>query len=141
MLLVVEDCASVRDMPTLYNAKEEIVQIAEIAKASQCKHVLSAVGTQASVKRVSASIVSANFVHFACHGIQDRADALESSFVLNGGHLTMNALIRLNTNKAWFAYLSACETAKGDAKQPDQAVHLAASMLFAGFKSVVATMW
>jgi hypothetical protein len=25
--------------------------------------------------------------------------------------------------------------------QPDQAIHLAAAMLFAGFKSVIATMW
>jgi CHAT domain-containing protein len=44
-------------------------------------------------------------------------------------------------DRPWFAYLSACETAKGDAKQPDQVMHLAAAMLFAGFKHVVATMW
>jgi CHAT domain-containing protein len=37
--------------------------------------------------------------------------------------------------------MSACETAKGDQKQPDQVVHLAAAMLFAGFQSVVGTMW
>jgi CHAT domain-containing protein len=40
-----------------------------------------------------------------------------------------------------FAFLSACETAKGDRSQPDQAVHLAASLLFCGFRSVIATMW
>jgi CHAT domain-containing protein len=44
-------------------------------------------------------------------------------------------------DQPWFGYLSACETAKGDAEQPDQVVHLAATMLFAGFKNVVATMW
>jgi hypothetical protein len=38
------------------------------------------------------------------------------------------------------AFLSACQTAKGDEDMPDQAVHLAASMLFCGFKSVIATM-
>lgn len=37
--------------------------------------------------------------------------------------------------------LSACETATGDSEQPDQAVHLAAAMLFVGFRSVIATMW
>jgi CHAT domain-containing protein len=42
---------------------------------------------------------------------------------------------------AFFAFLSACETAKGDHDYADEAVHLAASMLFAGFKSVIATMW
>ena len=42
------------------------------------------------------------------------------------------------------AFLSACETAKGDSKTPDEAIHLAATLLFqlfAGFRGVVATMW
>jgi CHAT domain-containing protein len=60
---------------------------------------------------------------------------------LSNGTLTVSKLMGLDLNQAWFAYLSACETAKGDAKQPDQGVHLATAMLFAGFKSVVATMW
>jgi CHAT domain-containing protein len=47
----------------------------------------------------------------------------------------------LNLPNAFLAILSACETAKGDASQPDQSVHLAAAMLYIGFKSVVGTMW
>ncbi|KAJ7123558.1 hypothetical protein C8R44DRAFT_784007, partial [Mycena epipterygia] len=39
------------------------------------------------------------------------------------------------------AFLSACETAKGDDTVPDEAMHLAATLLFAGFRGVVATMW
>ncbi|KAJ7603472.1 hypothetical protein DFH06DRAFT_1022192 [Mycena polygramma] len=41
------------------------------------------------------------------------------------------------------AFLSACETAKGDETVPDEAMHrdLAATLLFAGFHGVVATMW
>jgi CHAT domain-containing protein len=39
------------------------------------------------------------------------------------------------------AFLSACETAKGDEGTPDEAMHLAAAVLFAGFRGVVATMW
>ncbi|KAJ7082505.1 hypothetical protein C8R44DRAFT_753768 [Mycena epipterygia] len=39
------------------------------------------------------------------------------------------------------AFLSACETAKGDDMVPDEAMHLAATLLFAGFRGVVATMW
>jgi CHAT domain-containing protein len=34
-----------------------------------------------------------------------------------------------------------CETAKGDEITPDEAMHLAASLLFRGFRGVVATMW
>jgi CHAT domain-containing protein len=44
-------------------------------------------------------------------------------------------------NTMSLAFLSACETAKGDGKTPDEAMHLAASLLFAGFRGVVATMW
>jgi CHAT domain-containing protein len=42
---------------------------------------------------------------------------------------------------AELAVLSACQTAKGDAKLPEEAAHLAAGMLGSGFRSVVATMW
>jgi CHAT domain-containing protein len=49
--------------------------------------------------------------------------------------------MELDLSKAFLAFLSACETARGDEGQPDQTVHLAATMLFAGFRSVVATMW
>jgi CHAT domain-containing protein len=50
-------------------------------------------------------------------------------------------LMELKLDNAFLAFLSACEMAKGDKEQPDQAMHLAAGMLFRGFKSVIATMW
>ena len=62
-------------------------------------------------------------------------------FALGGEQLTISSLMELRLPNAVLAYLSACETAKGDKNQPDQAVHLAASMLFCGFRSVIATMW
>jgi CHAT domain-containing protein len=39
------------------------------------------------------------------------------------------------------AVLSACQTAKGDSKLPEEAIHLAVGMLMAGYGSVVGTMW
>ena len=39
------------------------------------------------------------------------------------------------------AVLSACQTAKGDSELPEEAIHLAAGMQMAGYRSVVATMW
>jgi CHAT domain-containing protein len=78
---------------------------------------------------------SSTLAHIACHGI------LSSGFCLQDGNLTISRLMGLDLKNAFFAFLSACETAKGDAKQPDQTVHLAAAMLFVGFRSVVATMW
>jgi CHAT domain-containing protein len=86
-------------------------------------------------------IQSATIVHLACHGTQNPANALESSFHLEDGLLPVSRLMELELPSAFLAVLSACETAKGDVAQPDQAIHLASAMLFAGFKSVVATMW
>ena len=38
-------------------------------------------------------------------------------------------------------FLSACETAQGEDNHPDEAVHVAAGMLAAGFRDVIGTMW
>jgi CHAT domain-containing protein len=81
-----------------------------------------------------------NILHMACHGVQ-RSSPLDSCFVLRDGDLKIQDLMGLNLRHAFLAFLSACQTAQGDEKQPDQAVHLAASMLFCGFRSVIATMW
>ena len=40
-----------------------------------------------------------------------------------------------------FAFLSACHAASGLKKLPGEAMHLAAGLQFAGFTSVIATMW
>jgi len=40
-----------------------------------------------------------------------------------------------------FAFLSACETAVGDSGTPDEVIHLAAGLQFAGVKSVIGTFW
>jgi CHAT domain-containing protein len=83
---------------------------------------------------------AAHILHLACHGIQDK-EPLKSAFVLHDGKMSVQDLMRHSLPHAVLAFLSACETAKGHRDQPDEAVHLAASMLFCGFRSVVATMW
>jgi CHAT domain-containing protein len=81
----------------------------------------------------------AHVLHLACHGVQD-ADPLSSALLMHDGNLTIETMMHLDLPRAVLAYLSACETAKGDRNAPDQAVHLAASMLFCGFRSVVGTI-
>lgn len=44
-------------------------------------------------------------------------------------------------DSAEIAFLSACQTATGDAERPEEAIHLSAGMLMAGFRTVFATMW
>jgi len=38
-------------------------------------------------------------------------------------------------------YISACHTTVGDKESLDEAIHLASAMQFAGFRSVIETMW
>lgn len=42
---------------------------------------------------------------------------------------------------AELAFLSACQTAVGDKRNPEESIHLAAGMLAVGFQGVIATMW
>ncbi|KAI0031651.1 CHAT domain-containing protein [Vararia minispora EC-137] len=79
--------------------------------------------------------------HLACHGIQDRSQPANSAFVLEDGRLTLASLMIKSTNDAELAFLSACQTATGYDKLPDEAVHLAAGMLAIGYRSVIGTMW
>jgi CHAT domain-containing protein len=83
---------------------------------------------------------SAHVLHLACHAVQD-AEPLNSAIMLHDGQLTIEDIMRLSLPKATLAYLSACQTAKGDQNAPDQAVHIAASMLFCGFRGVIGTLW
>jgi CHAT domain-containing protein len=83
---------------------------------------------------------SAHILHLACHGIH-ASDPLSSALVLQDGNLTIQDIMALHLPNAILAVLSACQTAKGDRNAPDQAVPLAASMLFCGFRSVIGTMW
>lgn len=98
-------------------------------------------GGSATSEDVTRNLSNAAILHLACHGHHNPENPLESGFVMGNGMLTVTELMKLNLPHAFMAFLSACETAKAAADQPDQAVHLAATMLFSGFKSVVGTMW
>jgi hypothetical protein len=130
-------------LPTLLNVEEEISNVRDAAERASVSidHSDSCIGDAAVVTRVTEVFKSTNLVHIACHGNQNAAHALSSGFSLSDGSLSISRLMDLDLKDAFFAFLSACETAKGDEKQPDQTVHLAAAMLFVGFRSIVGTMW
>ena len=80
-------------------------------------------------------------VHLACHGIQDDVRATDSAFLFFDGRLTLKEIMKQSFSHTELAVLSACQTAKGDSTLPEEAIHLAAGMLMAGYGSVVGTMW
>ncbi|KAA1472323.1 hypothetical protein DENSPDRAFT_838560 [Dentipellis sp. KUC8613] len=95
----------------------------------------------ATVENVRSEISRNNWIHLACHATQDSSDPLRSAFLLHDGNLELGDIIQQSRPQAEFAFLSACQTFTGDEKLPDEAVHLAAGMQMAGYRSIVATMW
>jgi CHAT domain-containing protein len=99
----------------------------------------SSVGT---VEEVLALMKETDWVHFACHGIQDAARPTESGLCLaDRRRLKISDIIALSRSHGGLAFLSACQTAMGDEGLSDEAIHIAAGMLFAGYGGVVGTMW
>jgi CHAT domain-containing protein len=143
MLLIGESSATIEGtnrLPALPNIRHELSEIANVAIRQRMQHI-STQRDKTTIMQVSQALPFADIVHLACHGIQDHQNALASSFCLGDGKLSISEIMDLNMSRKFLAFLSACETAKGDEEQPDQVLHLAASMLFTGFRSVVATMW
>ncbi|KAG1869921.1 CHAT domain-containing protein [Suillus subluteus] len=81
------------------------------------------------------------WMHLACHGKQDREQPYYSCFAMRDKPLTLLDIMEKDIPNAEFAFLSACHTAVGDEKTPDEVIHLAAGLQFSGFKSVIGTLW
>jgi hypothetical protein len=56
----------------------------------------------------------ATILHLACHGRQDPDNVLNSGFAMSDEILTIERLMQVPLPRAFMAFLSACETAKGD---------------------------
>jgi CHAT domain-containing protein len=85
--------------------------------------VISAHGANDTVNeytcRVTASALleklpEATILHLACHGRQDPKNPLNSGFLMSDEMLTIGCLMQVPLPQAFMAFLSACETAKGD---------------------------
>lgn len=144
LLLVAEPSAP--GLPPIEHVSDEISCISGICSSAgegaDDRIVVLEGANGANRRDVLERLPRASVLHLACHGQQDSWNALESGFCLRDGRLTVADLMRLKLPRPpLLAFLSACETAKGDERQPDQAVHLAAAMLFVGFRSTIATMW
>ncbi|KIJ11634.1 hypothetical protein PAXINDRAFT_61740, partial [Paxillus involutus ATCC 200175] len=81
------------------------------------------------------------WIHFSYHGKQDFEEPFKSSLEMLDGPLSLLDIIKTDLSKHEFVYLSACQTAVGDIKTPDEMIHLAAGLQFGGVKSVIGTQW
>jgi hypothetical protein len=125
-------------LPSLPNAQVEADRVRDIMHSAS---LTTLSGNQACLESILKALPDVSVLHLASHGQQSQDNPLTSGFVLRDGRLTLKRLMELHLPHAELAYLSACETASTDEYQPDEAINLAATMLFVGFKSVIATMW
>ena len=97
--------------------------------------------SKATKEEVKAEMKSHSWAHFACHGVQDVRQPLESGLCLHDGRLELLEIMRQKIVSPDMAFLSACQTSKGDVELSEEVVHLAAGMLAVGYRGVVGTMW
>lgn len=138
--LIAEKQARESQLSVIHQVDTEVDSIAAVASLCHIRAVHRLPG-ESTISNACNAMQAANIAHIACHGIQDGKNALQSGFCLRDGRLTISKLMNLKLDNGFLAFLSACETAQGDRIQPDQVVHLAAAMMFTGFKMVIATMW
>ena len=127
-------------LPPLQGVVTELEYMKEVIKNSTCTTLVeSSVGT---VEEVLGLMKEVDWVHFACHGIQDPTSPTKSGLCLaNERRLKVSDIITLSRSRGGLAFLSACQTATGDKVLSDEAIHVAAGMLFAGYSGVIGTMW
>jgi hypothetical protein len=126
----------------LPNAAVDVSVIRETMLDAGLKDAFSSLeGVDATVEKAMGALKEHSWAHFACHGQQNLTTPMDSSFFLNDGPLQLSAIALARLPLADFAFLSACNTATGTPRWPDEAIHLAAGLQFAGFRSLIASMW
>lgn len=128
------------DLPPIPETKREVEVIRQ--QLSGNKLPFSCLEENAAtLESVTMDIESHSCIHLACHAVQNPGEPLKSGFHLYDGKLELSEILKKNLPNAGFAFLSACQTSTGDEKLSEEAVHLGAGMLAAGYQGVVATMW
>ncbi|GAA1638959.1 hypothetical protein GCM10009733_040130 [Nonomuraea maheshkhaliensis] len=92
-------------------------------------------------QQVIAELPRHSVYHFACHGVVDHRDPLESSLLVSGGRITVKDVLGERLPGARMAVLSACESGVPGASLLDEVVGLPSAMLQAGVPGIIGTLW
>ncbi|MCM2387675.1 CHAT domain-containing protein [Streptomyces albipurpureus] len=117
-------------------------EVAEITAAVADAEVLR--GRHATREAVLGALYRHPVAHFACHGVSEPGDPSTSRLLLDDhliAPLDVATIVRQDLAQARLAYLSACSTTETAARYGDEAVHVTAAFLLAGFAGVVGTLW
>jgi CHAT domain-containing protein/tetratricopeptide (TPR) repeat protein len=99
---------------------------------------------EATADAVIENVPGRSYVHFACHGVYDWRQPMQSRLLLaNSERLTLADIVsRLDVSAARLIALSACETGLTDVRSsPDEYVGLPAAFLRRGAPAVVSSLW
>jgi CHAT domain-containing protein len=124
----------------IYGTVEEVRKISRAASEHGTR-VSKLDGDEVTPEECLDQLETFSSVHLACHGFQNTENPLLSKFFFHRGTLNLSAIIKKDLKNADLAFLSACQTSTGDEKLVEEAVHLTAGMLAAGYRRVVGTMW
>ena len=128
------------NLPHIPGTTKEVLAIRQLLNNHNIRF-LCLEGEVATVNQGITYMKTHSCIHFACHAHQNIQEPLKSRFMLHDGGLELSEIVKMRLEGADLAYLSACQTSTGDEKLSEEAVHLAAGMLAAGYRGVVATMW
>ena len=96
----------------------------------------------ATVESVVKHMQKSSWLHLACHGEQNVEYLLKSALLLqHDGCLVLWQIVNMPLLNAEFVFMSACQTAMGDKGLLEEAIHLVAGMLLAGYWEVIAMTW
>jgi CHAT domain-containing protein/Tfp pilus assembly protein PilF len=128
------------DLPAV---KQEVAQMRRLLGKQGVAAVLEA---EATPERARQLAQNARVVHFACHARADGVDPLGSGLLLSPagsdeGLLTAADVVSKWRLRADVVMLSACETAVGQVRRYEGMYGLARAFLFAGARSVGASLW
>jgi len=128
-----------------YNALPYVHKELQHVKRYVPKECLVTLGTSeapAIPGHVLSHLSDVSIVHLACHGERGEDGPLNDAFILEDGQkLELYRVMELSMPKASLAFLCACHTATADDQSPDEVINLATSLLFAGFRGSISTMW
>jgi CHAT domain-containing protein len=68
-------------------------------------------------------------------------EPFNSAFLMRDHPLSLLDIIQMDLSQHEFIFLPACEIAASVLSTPDEVIHLAAGLQFAGVKSVIGTLW
>ena len=124
------------DEDKLFSVAEELEFLQQMVPSASILE-----GVAATRETVIANISFYEWLHLTCHGHVNLREPFKSRFSLADGPLSLGEVLWNSLPQSRLVFISACLSAAGNQERSDEALHLVASLQFAGYQSAVGTMW